>query len=482
MTVTPLAPGDPRTVGRYRLSGRLGGGGMGEVFFGRSPGGRPVAVKVVRPELAADPLFRRRFGQEVEAARRVGGFHTAPVVDADPDADPPWLVTAYVPGPSLMELVAAHGPLPEPTLRVLGAGIAEALEAVHGADLVHRDLKPSNILIADDGPRVIDFGIARAADVTALTRAGGAVGTPGYMAPEQVTGEPVGPATDVFAFGAVLCFAAGVRPFGDGPPTALLYRVVHQEPDLSGLPDGIRGIVAECLAKDPEQRPDTDGLLSALTGTDLTEDWLPGPARTLVLERAQTVASGQTATRTQTEVRSTPRPAARGTATAPRASGVVVPVRAPLPNPLLIVGAVMLMVAAVGAVINRQGIGLLFMAVAVPLFVRWFIRSSKYDPTRDGLRIDRQGLELRTGASRVSYAWTDIDQIAFGRIGRLGRKSVIVRPYAGVSAQHRALSWFQQDPETGWALLVETRLLDASRSVLAETFARYASQRWRPAP
>ncbi|MFF0521723.1 serine/threonine-protein kinase [Actinomadura nitritigenes] len=384
MTVTPLAPGDPRTVGRYRLSGRLGGGGMGEVFFGRSPGGRPVAVKVVRPELAADPLFRRRFGQEVEAARRVGGFHTAPVVDADPDADPPWLVTAYVPGPSLMELVAAHGPLPEPALRVLGAGIAEALEAVHGADLVHRDLKPSNILIADDGPRVIDFGIARAADVTALTRAGGAVGTPGYMAPEQVTGEPVGPATDVFAFGAVLCFAAGVRPFGDGPPTALLYRVVHQEPDLSGLPDGIRGLVAECLAKDPERRPDPDGLLAALTGTDLTGDWLPGPARTLVLERAQTVASGQTATRTQTEVRSTPPPAARGTATAPRASGVVVPVRAPLPNPLLIVGAVMLMVAAVGAVINRQGIGLLFMAVAVPLFVRWFIRSSKYDPTVTG--------------------------------------------------------------------------------------------------
>ncbi|MEU6745862.1 serine/threonine-protein kinase [Spirillospora sp. NPDC046719] len=481
MTVTPLAPGDPRTVGRYRLSGRLGGGGMGEVFFGRSPGGRPVAVKVVRPELAADPLFRRRFGQEVEAARRVGGFHTAPVVDADPDADPPWLVTAYVPGPSLMEMVAAHGPLPEPTLRVLGAGIAEALEAVHGADLVHRDLKPSNILIADDGPRVIDFGIARAADVTALTRAGGAVGTPGYMAPEQVTGEPVGPATDVFAFGAVLCFAAGVRPFGDGPPTALLYRVVHQEPDLSGLPDGIRGLVAECLAKDPERRPDTDGLLAALTGTDLTGDWLPGPARTLVLERAQTVASGQTATRTQTEVRSAPRPAARGTATAPR-GGVVVPVRAPLPNPLLIVGAVMLMVAAVGAVINRQGIGLLFMAVAVPLFVRWFIRSSKYDPTRDGLRIDRQGLELRTGASRVSYAWTDIDQIALGRIGRLGQKSVIVRPHAGVSAQHRALPWFRQDPETGWSLLVETRLLDASRSVLAETFARYASQRWRPAP
>ncbi|MVZ99774.1 protein kinase [Actinomadura sp. LD22] len=474
----PLAPGDPRTVGRYTLSGRLGSGGMGEVFFGRSPGGRPVAVKVVRPEFAADPLFRRRFGQEVEAARRVGGFHTAPVVDADPDADPPWLVTAFVPGPSLMELVAAHGPLPEPTLRVLGAGIAEALEAVHGAGLVHRDLKPSNILIADDGPRVIDFGIARAADATALTRAAGAVGTPGYMAPEQVTGGPVAPATDVFAFGAVLCFAAGVRPFGDGPPTALLYRVVHQEPDLSGLPDAIRGLVAGCLAKDPEQRPSTDGLLAAFTGTDLTRDWLPGRARTLVLERTQTVTSEQ-----RTEVRSSPhRPPAREPGTTPRPSGSVVPIRAPLPNPLLIVGAVMLMVAAVGAVINRQGIGLLFMAVAVPLFVRWFVRSSKYDPARDGLWIDGQGLELRTGASRVTYAWDDIDQIAFGRIGRLGRKSVVVRPLAAASAQHRALPWFRQDPETGWALLVETRLLDASDPVLAETFARYAAPHWRPAP
>ncbi|MBW8486593.1 serine/threonine-protein kinase [Actinomadura parmotrematis] len=290
----PLRPGDPPSAGRYRLAGRLGGGGMGEVFLGYSPGGRPVAVKVVRAGLASDAGFRRRFAHEVEAARRVGGFHTAQVVDADVDADPPWLVTAYVPGPSLEAVLVAFGPLPERSLRVLGGGLAEALEAIHAAGLVHRDLKPSNILLAADGPRVIDFGIARAAEGTALTADGSSIGTPGFMAPEYLAGEAAGPPADVFALGAVLCHAAGVRPFGEGNAATLLYRVVHAEPDLAGLPAGLRGLVADCLAKDPGARPEPPAILDRLGLAGMAGavgDWLPEPVTRLVQdERAPTLA------------------------------------------------------------------------------------------------------------------------------------------------------------------------------------------------
>ncbi|MFJ3219896.1 serine/threonine-protein kinase [Kitasatospora sp. NPDC086801] len=253
---------DPTTVGgRYRLLGRLGSGGMGVVYLGRSPGGRLVAVKCVHRELAADPEFRRRFAHELEAVRRVGGFHTAQVVDADPDGDPPWLVTAYVPGPSLAEAVAAHGPLPEASLRVLGAGLAEALDAIHAVGLIHRDLKPSNVLLADDGPRVIDFGIARALDGTAITRTQVVVGTPGYMAPEQIAGGAIGPACDVFSLGHVLCHAAGCAPFGRGGAQVMLYRVMHTEPDLGGVPQALRPAIAACLARDPADRPTPAELL-----------------------------------------------------------------------------------------------------------------------------------------------------------------------------------------------------------------------------
>ncbi|WP_051108948.1 serine/threonine-protein kinase [Actinomadura flavalba] len=255
---------DPEQVGRYRIEGRLGSGGMGAVFLGRSPGGRAVAVKVIRPELAGDAEFRRRFAVEVDAARRVGGFHTAPIVDADPDGDPPYLVTAHVAGPSLADALDLDGPLPEAGLLALGAGLAEALDAVHRAGIAHRDLKPSNIILAADGPRVIDFGIARALDATSLTRTGASAGTPGYMAPEQVTGDASGPAADVFALGVVLCRAAGVAPFGEGPTHALLYRVVHGEPDLDGLPASLRDVVAACLAKDPDARPGPAALVERL--------------------------------------------------------------------------------------------------------------------------------------------------------------------------------------------------------------------------
>lgn len=301
-----LQPTDPRQVGRYRITERLGGGGMGQVYLGHSPSGRLVAVKVVRPELAQDSGFRRRFAREVEAARKVTGFFTAAVVDADPEGVTPWLATAYVPGLPLDQAVAAHGPWPVESVRTLGAGLAEALEAVHAADLVHRDLKPSNILIASDGPRVVDFGISVAAEATALTRTGMIVGTPGFMAPEQLVGKPVTPASDVFALGAVLTYAAtGAGPFGAGSAQALNFRIAYEEPDLSRLPGPGLEIIERCLAKDPGQRPSVTTLIeelalvrregrSAEPTAPRTATWLPAPiaaalSTTLPLMAARTI-------------------------------------------------------------------------------------------------------------------------------------------------------------------------------------------------
>ncbi|MET8586460.1 serine/threonine-protein kinase [Streptomyces collinus] len=260
-----LGAGDPDRVGPYRVVGRLGAGGMGRVYLARSKGGRAVAVKVVRPELAEDREFRQRFAREVAAARRVNGVFTAGVVDADPDADPPWLATAYVPGISLDTAVARHGAWQVGPVTTLAAGLAEALEAIHAAGLVHRDLKPSNVLLAADGPRVIDFGISTATEASAITRTGVVIGTPGFMSPEQLTGEPVGPASDVFALGAVLAFtASGSGPFGTGSAQGLMYRIVHGDPDLDAVPGPIRGLVGRCLAKRPGDRPTVDALLSEL--------------------------------------------------------------------------------------------------------------------------------------------------------------------------------------------------------------------------
>ena len=280
----PLRSEDPRQVGRYQLLGRLGAGGMGEVFLGQSPGGRLVAVKLIRGELAADREFRVRFAREVAAARHVSGMFTAPVVDADLDAPRPWLVTAYVPGPSLAEAVDTQGPLPLSSVLTLAAGLAEGLEAIHAEGMVHRDLKPSNVLLASDGPRIIDFGISRAADATALTRANIFVGSPGYMSPEQALGEEVGPASDIFSLGAVLTFAAvGAGPFGEGTVTTLLYRVAHDRPATDGLPGQLRPLAERCLAKDPRMRPTPGGILTELGTVESGTNWLPQPvAETLI--------------------------------------------------------------------------------------------------------------------------------------------------------------------------------------------------------
>ncbi|MFJ6843637.1 protein kinase [Streptomyces griseoluteus] len=251
----PLQADDPVVVGGYRLAARLGAGGMGRVYLSHTRGGRPVAIKVVRSELADDPAFRRRFRREIAAARRVRGAYTAELIDADPESDPPWLATLYVPGPSLADAVAERGPLPVPAVLRLMAGVAEALQAIHEAGIVHRDLKPSNVLLAADGPRVIDFGVSLATDATSFTATGAAMGTPVFMAPEQASGGETTPATDVFALGQTAAFAALGEPlYGDGPLPAVLYRIVHLAPDLSLLPQELRPLLARCLAADPAER------------------------------------------------------------------------------------------------------------------------------------------------------------------------------------------------------------------------------------
>ncbi|MFI9286556.1 serine/threonine-protein kinase [Streptomyces werraensis] len=280
----PLDTDEPTVVGPYRLLGRLGSGGMGRVYLGRSAGGRTVAVKIVHPHFALDEEFRARFRREVDAARRVGGAWTAPVLDADPDARVPWVATAYAAGPSLTAAVTELGPLPEHTVRTLGAGLAEALAAVHGLGLVHRDVKPSNVLLTLDGPLLIDFGIARATDSTAsLTSTGVSIGSPGYMSPEQILGKGVTAAADVFSLGAVLAYAAtGAPPFRGDSSAALLYRVVHEPPELDGLTGDLREVTEACLDKDPSARPspaDVTGRLAPEGGAArlVAGGWLPGP-------------------------------------------------------------------------------------------------------------------------------------------------------------------------------------------------------------
>lgn len=250
-------PGDPRRIGPYRVVGRLGAGGMGEVYLARSRSGLEVAVKLIHQGLAHDPQFRARFAQEVAAARRVGGEYTAAVVDADPDASSPWLATAFLRGISLHSAITECGPLPTESLRSLAVGLAEGLKAIHAAGVVHRDLKPSNVILTRTGPKVIDFGIAKAADMTSYTSTGAFVGSPGYVPPEYLAGAEVGPAGDVFSLGVTLAFAAtGRHPFGTGSTDALLYRIVHDEPDLEGFEDPeLRAVVRSCLEKDPASRP-----------------------------------------------------------------------------------------------------------------------------------------------------------------------------------------------------------------------------------
>ncbi|SDD90964.1 bifunctional serine/threonine-protein kinase/ABC transporter substrate-binding protein [Streptomyces prasinopilosus] len=284
----PLRPSDPSRVADFRLLRRLGAGGMGVVYLGRTDSGRLAAVKVIRSEDTADDGFRSRFAREAELARRVESPWVVPVLGADAGAATPWLATAFVPGPSLAEAVAAHGPLPARSARALGGMLAAALADVHGAGLVHRDVKPANVLLAVDGPRLIDFGIARALDDTVLTASGLVVGTPGFLSPEQARGEEATPASDVFALGCFLTYAmSGRPPFGTGEPDALLYRTVHDEPELDGVGEESRDLVAGCLAKNPDARPTAREVAGRLAA-DVPDgaDWLPDAVARMVATRS----------------------------------------------------------------------------------------------------------------------------------------------------------------------------------------------------
>ncbi|MCX5192368.1 serine/threonine-protein kinase [Streptomyces sp. NBC_00249] len=352
--VEPLRPGDPRTVGPYRLEGRLGAGGMGQVFLGTSASGRPVAVKLIRPELAGTTQFRERFAREVTAARQVGGFHTAQVVDADPAAEPPWLATAFVPGPTLQRLVDADGPRDPAAVLRLGAGIAEGVAAIHRCGLVHRDLKPGNVIVSEDGPRIIDFGIALEPGADAMTRTGSVIGTYAYMSPEQVRGEVLSPASDVFAFGSVLAFAAtGRSPFDATTVPAIVHRVVTEPPRLGGLTAPLSELVGACLAKDPARRPGMDEVLARLSVTG------PGVAPGVAFH----------ALPTQPAAAPPGRPGPHGEPTAPA------PARAALSRRTLLLGGT---VAAAAA-------------VAVPAYLfrdSWLGSASEQDRTRPVARLE----------------------------------------------------------------------------------------------
>ena len=289
MARAPLQQTDPAWVGRYHVVARLGAGGMGVVYLAETRDGQPVAVKVLRPELADNPEFRTRFGREVIALTRIQGMCTVRVIEADTEAPRPFLVTEYADGPSLSEYVDAHGPLDHGMLYGLATGLAEALTAIHAAGIVHRDLKPSNVLLTPGGPKVIDFGIAQALDTTSLTRTGITVGSAGFMAPEQIMGR-AGTAADIFTWGVTVAFAAGGRtPFGTGASDAIMYRIVHEAPDLTAVPPDLRPLVEAAMAKNPQGRPTAPQLLAQLTSTAARYE---NPTQTVLAQNWHAPATG----------------------------------------------------------------------------------------------------------------------------------------------------------------------------------------------
>lgn len=322
---------DPRTISGYLLRARIGAGGMGAVYLSYTPGGRPVAVKVARPEFASDPEFRRRFEKEVKIAQRVQGLYTVPVVDFDPNATLPWLATAYVPAPSLASAVARQGPLPKETVLVMVAGVAEALQSIHAAGVIHRDLKPGNVLLAADGPRVIDFGISRAVEATsaALTATGARVGTPAFMAPEQVRGKVLGPAGDLFSLGSTAYYAVtGEFPFGGD--AAVFHRITQEQPDWESCPDELRPLLERCIEKDPESRPTPAELIEMCRAASTDErlrigdGWLPATVHADLTRYALTEAAPSLAV--------DPTPAPTPVASQPMAGPAPWPFQPPVPQ------------------------------------------------------------------------------------------------------------------------------------------------------
>ncbi|GAA0318073.1 hypothetical protein GCM10010302_66410 [Streptomyces polychromogenes] len=353
---SPLERSDPARIGPYRLLGRLGAGGMGKVYLGRSGGGRLAAVKVLREELAEDQEFRARFQRELRAASRVGGHFTAAVLaSGGQDEERLWMATQFVPGPSLHHAVRTFGPLPREALLALRLGLLSALESIHEAGIVHRDLKPSNVLLAEDGPRVIDFGISALGGATHLTRSGMVLGTPGYMSPEEFQGHKSGPPSDVFALACTLTYAAtGAGPFDGGNTYGVMYRIVHDEPELSGLPQEMASLIRPCLDKDPVSRPSVADLINALPAAETDEvsrllahgKWLPEAIRRQTREHAGRVFAWDSAgpsalpaapgpdVHAGTSSEQTPSPPDPSSRTGPiRAADGYGPGREPLPEP-----------------------------------------------------------------------------------------------------------------------------------------------------
>ena len=287
---TPLRPGDPTRIGHYRLTARLGSGGMGVVYLGVSWDGAPVAIKVLRPELAGDQEFRHRFGREVAALVQVKGVCTVRVIEADSQSAAPFVVTEYAAGPSLSEYIDKHGSVGPEMLFGLATGLAEALTTIHAAGIMHRDLKPSNIILTDAGPKVIDFGIARRQDTRGVTKTGMMIGSLGFMAPEQISGRP-GPEADIFAWGVTVAYAAtGRSPFGAGNSHSILYRIMYGDPEIASVPDSVRPLVEASLVKDPQSRPTARQLLDRLTSaSSRSEDVNDTPTQVIL---ARTWQSG----------------------------------------------------------------------------------------------------------------------------------------------------------------------------------------------
>ncbi|MGW1846327.1 serine/threonine-protein kinase [Streptomyces sp. NPDC001966] len=416
-------------IGTYVIVRELGSGGMGSVYLGRSRAGRAVAIKVIRAEYAADPEFRKRFRKEVEAAAKVGGFHTAAVVDADADAPQPWMASAYIEGPTLADEVARRGPLDERRLWALAAALAEALQAIHACGLVHRDLKPGNIVLAEDGPRVLDFGIARAVEGTRLTADRAAIGTPGFIAPEQAQGLEVTGACDMFALGAVLVAAAGGSAFGEGQVFGLLYRAVHEEADVSAIPGDLRPLVAACLRKEPELRPTPEQLLVACADRiDLTvvapgepaptppRPTPPAPPRPRAATPLQ--PPGQAALRR--------RPVAR-----PGAEQIASYLRSRRSRRALILRNALAMlvfagIAAIGDLLHiGEGARVLAGFVAFLMLLRLFGLLSQ----NDGLVVNDLGIGVGSAMNLAVLRWADADAVELGQ--KAGETVLTVRMARG---------------------------------------------------
>lgn len=480
----PLQAEDPAVIGSFRLTARLGEGGMGRVYLGESGSGRQVAVKVIRPEIAQDPGFRQRFRREVDLAMKAGGFWTAPVVDADPDAPSPWVASQYVPGPPLDEYITEHGPLDEPALRRLGAGLAEALTAFHRIGLVHRDLKPSNILLLDDGPRVVDFGISKALETegaSGLTATGTVIGTPGFMSPEQALGNAVGPPTDVFSLGAVLAFAAtGRAPFGYGAAHALLFRVVHEPPQLEGVPEALLDTVLACLDKSAAARPRAEELAEILTngrGTPPARPVdVPPPPRTAA--RAALIptevprsgsASGQNPTASAPRPAQVPPmpapapPAVPGSAAADFATedgGLAVfgkRLRKPTFWSLAIIAATTTPLVAAGeAAAGLFLAGLVFVVGLLPRLIGGLpllVHAS--------LRADARALTMRLGKSELRVPWQDLAHVSFTREGFSLRLMVLLRSDSQVRVPAPLRRPGSGDPHEAEYLLISWRDTEA---------------------